>query len=256
MKAITSINKTEITNSFASTLDGQGAIHRLRDTNAQAQTRQETPNQGKPENELRAAARRHGYTLKQLAALMGVNYNHLCSVANGRRPWTPDLRDKVKAALGEVPGQGIVYRQGGLVQGESTRIREQARAVGLNLKDLAGLVGVSYNHMTDVCRGRRNMSPAIQARVESALGGPVEIAPAEPANRPAGVVNCGSTYIRERARELGMSLKELARRVGGQRLLHLPGGPGAKEHEPPCPGQGGGRAGGSGQDRSGPASRR
>ena len=72
--------------------------------------------QGKPESELRAAARKHGLTLKQLADRMDVNYSHLCSVANGRRPWTPVLREKAMAVLGEVPGQGIVYRQGGLVQ--------------------------------------------------------------------------------------------------------------------------------------------
>ena len=31
-------------------------------------------NKGKPESELRAAARRHGLTLKELADRMGVNY--------------------------------------------------------------------------------------------------------------------------------------------------------------------------------------
>ena len=58
------------------------------------------------------------------------------------------------------------------------------------------------------------MSPAVQARVERVLDGPVEIAPAVCANRPAGVVRGASTYIRERARELGLSLRELAQRVG------------------------------------------
>ena len=37
------------------------------------------------------------------------------------------LRERATAVLGEVPGQGVVYRQGGLVQGESTCIRERAR---------------------------------------------------------------------------------------------------------------------------------
>ena len=127
---------------------------------------------------------------------------------------TPGLREKVAAVLGEVPGQGIVYRQGGLVESESSCIREQARARGLNLKDLAGLVGVSASYMTDVSRGRRNMSPSLQARVESVLGGPVEIAGAEFANRQYGTVKGQTTWIRERARELGLSMRELADQVG------------------------------------------
>ena len=173
--------------------------------------------QGKLESELRAAARRHGLTLKQLAALMGVNYSHLCSVANGRRPWTPELRERVTAVLGEVPGQGVVYRQGGVVQGESSYIRERAREKGLSLKDLAVVAGVSYSYMTQAARGQRNMSPSMQVRVESALGGPVEIAPAVCANRQESIASGGSTYLRERAREMGLSMGELADRVGVSR---------------------------------------
>ena len=169
---------------------------------------------GKPESELRAAARRHGLTLKELAVKMGVNYGYLSSVASGRRPWTPLLRERVTAVLGEVPGQGVVYRQGGLVQGESTCIRERARERGLTQKDLAHRVGVSDGYMSEVARGRKNMSPEVQARVEKALGGPVAIAPAECANRHDGPVKGESTSIRERARELGFSLKGLAEHVG------------------------------------------
>ena len=174
---------------------------------------------GKPESELRAAARRHGLNLKELANRMGVNYGYLSSVASGRRPWTPLLRERAMAVLGEVPGQGVVYRQGGLVQGESTCIREQARALGLTQKDLANLAGVSVNYISQVARGRRNMSPAVQARVESVLGGPVKVGPAQCANRQDGRVKGRgeSSYIRERAREQGMSLKGLAEHVGVSR---------------------------------------
>ena len=169
---------------------------------------------GKPESELRAAARRHGINLKELAVKMGVNYGYLSSVASGRRPWTPMLRERATAVLGEVPGQGVVYRQGGLVQGESTCIRERARELGLTQKELAHRVGVSVGYMSEVARGRKNMGPEVQARVEKALGGPVEIAPAECANRHDGPIQGQSSYIRERARELGFSLRGLAKRVG------------------------------------------
>ena len=175
---------------------------------------QASKTQGKPESELRAAARRHGLNLKELADQMGVNYGYLSSVASGRRPWTPMLRERATAVLGEVPGQGIVYRQGGLVQGESTCIRERARELGLTQKELAHRVGVSVGYMSEVARGRKNMGPEVQARVEKALGGPVEIAPASCANRHDGPVKGESTSIRERARELGFSLKGLAEHVG------------------------------------------
>ncbi len=212
MKAITNIDTKALVNGNG--IPANMAVPVLQEDNG---TTDSGRNQGKPESELRAAARRHGYTLKQLADRMGVNYSHLCSVANGRRPWTPMLRERAMAVLGEVPGQGIVYRQGGLVQGESTCIRERAREKGLTQKDLAEQVGVSAGYMSDVCRGRRNMSPAVQARVESVLDGPVEIAPAVCANRSYGPVQGVSTHIRERAREKGLSLGQLADLVGVSR---------------------------------------
>ena len=203
MKATTNIDTTETISHPTTGFDGN-------DNTIQG-TEQ---GQGKPESELRAAARRHGINLKELADRMGVNYGYLSSVATGRRPWTPMLRERAEAVLGEVPGQGVVYRQGGLVQGESTCIRERARALGLSQKDLAHRVGVSVGYMSEVARGRKNMGPEVQARVEKALGGPVEIAAASCANRHDGPIQGESSYIRERARELGFSLRGLAEHVG------------------------------------------
>ena len=206
MKAITKINTNDTKASFDTNTNPATAAPQGHTTR-------------KPESELRAAARRHGLNLKELADRMGVNYGYLSSVASGRRPWTPLLRERATAVLGEVPGQGIVYRQGGLVEGESTCIRERARELGMSQKDLAQRVGVSVGYMSEVARGRKNMSPAVQARVASALGGPVKIAPASCANRQDGRVKGRrqSSYIRERAREQGMSLKGLAEHVGVSR---------------------------------------
>ena len=77
-----------------------------------------------PESELRAAARRRRLTMQELAAKMGVSSGHLSGVATGRKPW---MRERAASVLGEVPGQGIVYRQGGVVRGESSYIRERVR---------------------------------------------------------------------------------------------------------------------------------
>ena len=124
------------------------------------------------------------------------------------------MREKVAAVLGEVPGQGTVYRQGGVVTGESSFIRERARTLGMTMHDLADRVGVSYSYMTQVARGRQSMGVKVQARVESTLHAPAKVAPAKCANRQGVVMAGESSYIRERARELGMSLRDLADRVG------------------------------------------
>ena len=145
---------------------------------------------------------------------MGVSAGYLSQVSTGRRPWTPKMREKVMTVLGEVPGQGTVYRQGAVVTGESSFIRERAREMGMTMKDLADHAGVSCGDLTEVSRGRKNMGVKVQARVETALNAPAKIAPAGCANRQGSVVSGGSSYIRERARALGMSLKELAERVG------------------------------------------
>ena len=134
----TSIDRTESTHNREVTPNVNSDIDTLHDTETQSQT----AHRGKPESELRAAARRHGYTLKELAHLMGVNYSYLSQVSSGHRPWTPMLRERAMAVLGEVPGTGIVYRQGGVVQGGgSSYIRERAREQGLTLRQVADRTG-------------------------------------------------------------------------------------------------------------------
>ena len=166
------------------------------------------------ESELRAAARRRGLAMKELAALMGVSVGYLSGLSTGRTPWTPKMRENVAAVLGEVPGQGTVYRQGGVVTGESSFIRERARTLGMTMHDLADRVGVSYSYMTQVARGRQNMGVKVQARVESTLKAPAKIAPAQCGNRSETLASGGSSFIRERARSLGMTMRELAEKAG------------------------------------------
>ena len=159
------------------------------------------------ESELRAAARRRGLTMKELAAMMGVSAGYLSQIANGGRPWTPQMREKAAAVLGEVPGQGTVYRQGGVVTGESSFIRERARTLGMTMQDLADRVGVSYSYMTQVARGRQHMGVKVQARVESALEGPAKVALAQ----CAGI---DREAMWDRMNAHGISQNEAARRAG------------------------------------------
>ncbi len=145
-----------------------------------ANSAERAPSRGKPESKLRAAARRKGLTLKELADKMGVSYGYVSQVSSGSRPWSPMLRERVTEILGEVPGQGVVYRQGGLVNSaESTCIRERAREVGLSMGALADLVGVSRSYLSMASRGKRHFSPGVQARVEAVLEAPATVEAAQ-----------------------------------------------------------------------------
>ena len=55
--------------------------------------------QGKPESELRAAARRHGLTMRELAELMGISYRYLSMLSTGKMPWSQAMREKEMAVL-------------------------------------------------------------------------------------------------------------------------------------------------------------
>ena len=172
------------------------------------------------ESKLRAAARQRGLTMKELAVRMGVSAGYLSQIANGGRPWTPKMREKAAAVLGEVPGQGTIYRQGGVVTGESSFIRERARTLGMSMQDLADRVGVSYGYMSDVSRGRRNMGVKVQARVASALEAPVKIAPEQPAciDREAmwDRMNAHGISQNEAARCAGISSAHLSQIMNGR----------------------------------------
>ena len=211
MTTTNSIDKTEITRSLEATPcgldDGQGNGNSLCRTKAQAGTENEQTHRGKPESELRAAARRHGLTLKELARKMGVSPDCLSQIGNGHRPWSPAMREKVMAVLGEVPGQGVVYRQGSYVSGETTCIRERAREMGLSMNQLAERAGVSSKFLSDVSRGRRNMGVKVQQRVEALLQAPDQAAPAQ---KPR--VDCRALWDRMDAH--GISQNEAARRAG------------------------------------------
>ncbi len=187
MKATTSIEKTTATQQTTASAPQQ--------------------DQGRTESELRAAARRKGLTMQELADRMGVSTRYLSQVGNGHRSWSHAMKEKVTAVLGEVPGQGVVYRQGGYVSGETTCIRERAREMGMSMNQLAEKAGVSSGYLSDVSRGRRNMGVKVQQRVEALLQAPAQAAPAQ---KPK--VDCRALWDRMDAH--GISQNEAARRAG------------------------------------------
>ncbi len=163
---------------------------------------------GKAESALAAAARQRGLTLKELAARMGVTPSHLSQVSRGIKPLTPFMREKIEAVLGQVPEPGIVYRQGGVVQGgETTYVRERAREQGLTLRQVADRAGISYGYLVQASRGHRNLSPKVQKQVEAVLQAPVKVETAE-------VADIDPRVLWERMDAHGISQNEVARRVG------------------------------------------
>ena len=227
MKATANTDSKEITQNQQATLNAHSDIDTLQDRDTKARAQQETAHRGKPESELRAAARRKGLTLKELAHLMGVSYNYLSQVSGGRRPWTPMLRESAMAVLGEVHGTGVVYRQGGVVQGgESCYIRERAREKGLSMGELADLVGLSRGYLTQASRGERCLSPSAQARVEQVLEAPVKVEPAQlPTVDPQALwerMDAHGWSQNEVARRAGISVSYLSQIMNG---LRTPSGP-------------------------------
>lgn len=208
MKATTSIDRTE-TNTTTSNSQGNGNTPTVPQVQAKQRQKKAAANngQGKPESELRAAARRHGLTMKELADRMGISHRYLSMLSTGKVPWSQAMKQKVMAVLGEVPGQGVVYRQGGLVSGETTCIRERAREMGMSMNQLAETAGVSKGYLSDVSRGRRNMGVKAQQRVEALLQAPAQAAPAR---KPR--VDCRALWDRMDAH--GISQNEVARRAG------------------------------------------
>ena len=163
---------------------------------------------GRAESHLTVAARERGLNIKELAALMGVGPSHLSQVARGRKPLTANLHAKIEAVLGEVPPQGIVHRQDGVLHGgESTYLRERAREQGLTLRQVADRTGLTYGYVVQVSRGQRNLSPAAQSRMEAVLDAPVKI---EAAQLPTLDPN----VLWERMDAHGWSQNETARRAG------------------------------------------
>ena len=167
-----------------------------------------TANTGRTESCLAAAARERGLTIGELAALMGVTPSHLSQVARGNKPLTTNMAAKIEAVLGEVPPQGVVYRQGGVVHGgETTYIRELAREQGLTLRQVADRSGISYGYLVQASRGHRNLSLKVQKQVEAVLQAPVKVETAEAADIDPRV-------LWERMDAHGISQNEVARRVG------------------------------------------
>ena len=150
----------------------------------------------------------------------------MSEVARGRKNMSSAVQSRVESVLGgpvKIAPAECANRQGGVVKGrgESSYIRERARELGMSLKGLAEHVGVSRGYMTQVSRGERSMSPAVQARVEEALDAPARIEPAQPPTvDPRALwerMDAHELSQNETARLAGISSGHLSQIMNGQR---------------------------------------
>ena len=149
-------------------------------------------------------------TMQDLADRAGVSYGYMTQVARGRKHMGVKMQARVESVLqapAKVAPAQCANRQGEVVSGESSYIRERARELGMTMQELADRVGVSYGYMSMVARGHRNMGVKLQARLDSALEAPAKVAPAQPAciDREA---------VWDRMNAHGISQNEVARRAG------------------------------------------
>ena len=79
------------------------------------------------------------------------------------------------------------------------------------MQELATRMGVGSGYLSQIATGCRPWSPAMREKAEAVLG---KVPGQGVVHTESGVVKGSSSYIRERARELGMSMQELAERSG------------------------------------------
>ena len=87
-----------------------------------------------------------------------------------------------------------------------------ARERGLTMKELAALMGVIPSHLSQVARGVKPLTPFMREKIEAVLG---EVPAQGIVYRRGGAVQGGqTTYIRECARQQGLTLRQVADRAG------------------------------------------
>lgn len=92
-----------------------------------------------------------------------------------------------------------------------TEVHAAARRNGLTFGELATRMGVSKGYLSQIANGRRTWTPKTRAKVVAVLG---EVPGQGKVRVRQEAVDGESTYIRERARELGLTIRDVATRAG------------------------------------------
>ena len=111
----------------------------------------------------------------------------------------------------ENPNGGVVEPVANTGRVES-HLSLAARQRGLSMKQLADLTGVGSYHLSQVAKGHKRLTNNMRDKIIAVLG---ECPAQGIVHRQSGAVQTGkTTYVRERARELGLPLREVADRAG------------------------------------------
>ena len=92
-------------------------------------------------------------------------------------------------------------------RGMETALRAAARERGLTMGELAERMGTTPGYLYQIAAGRKPWTSTMRERAEAALG---HVPGQGAVYKQTEVVSGGSSYIRERARELGLSMRDLA----------------------------------------------
>ena len=153
---------------------------------------------------------------------MGVNYGYLSSVASGRRPWTPLLRERATAVLGEVPRAGDRL-PAGRPRGRGEHLHPGARPRPGHDPEGPGPPGggVGRLHVGSSAGPEEHEPGGPGARVEEALDAPARVEPAQPHSvDPRALwdrMDAHELSQNETARLAGISSGHLSQIMNGQR---------------------------------------
>lgn len=157
-----------------------------------------------------------GMSLEELADRLDVPPDCLQDIESGLRRLARDGLQEVSAIFG-VPLSSLLEEEAPAGQGEEDRavavsvgrrLRELRESKGLTLAELGKRAGVSLAHISEIERGRSSASLKTLEKLTSVLGVPVS-----QILRPSEGFSLGEK-IRRLRRNLGMSQKELAKRIG------------------------------------------
>ena len=150
MKATTNIDKAEALSLSTTNCNGDG---------------NPVPGTGKPESELRAAARRRGLTLKELAGQAWVSLDYISQVSRGYRNMGPAVQARVEALL---EGSAKV-EPAGIPSVDCRALWDHMDAHGFRRNEVTRLAGISSGHLSQIMNGQRNPSGEVLRKLHGVL---------------------------------------------------------------------------------------
>ena len=131
------------------------------------------------ETKMRAAARRRGLTMGELAAKIGVSPGYMSQVARGQKDMGVKVQARIESAL-EAP-VNVAAAQCATVNFQA--VWDRMNAHGISRNKVAQQAGITSGHLSSIMSGKRNPSPTVLKKLHSVLFQPskaeLRVMPAE-----------------------------------------------------------------------------